>query len=45
MVKHNKEGNDIETIAEKNGFLGNVIHSKDNTSDIDRLSCKCKCTK
>ena len=29
-----KEGNDIETIAKNNAFLGNVIHSKDNTSDI-----------
>ena len=32
--KTHKEGNDIETIAENNGFLGNVIHPKDNTSDI-----------
>ena len=34
-----KEGNEIhfnmiETIAENEIFLGNVIHSKDNTSDI-----------
>ena len=39
MVKTDKEGNDIhlnmiETIAENQIFLGNVIHSKDNTSDI-----------
>ena len=32
--KTHKEGNDIETIAENNTFLGKVIHSKDNASDI-----------
>ena len=32
--KTHKEGNGIETIAINNVFLGDVIHSKDNTSDI-----------
>ena len=32
--KTHKECNNIETIAENNTSLGNIIHSKDNTSDI-----------
>ena len=32
--KTHKEGNNTETVAENNVFLGNVLHSKDNTSDI-----------
>ena len=32
--KSHKEGNDIEIVTKNNVFLGNVLHSKDNTSDI-----------
>ena len=32
--KTHKKGNDIETVAKNNVLLGNVLHSKDNTSDI-----------
>ena len=31
--KTHKEGNDIETVVKINDLLGNVLHSKDNTSD------------